>query len=217
VQFANDEARAAFAAAITKIETESACEAVITIRRQSAIYLHTHAIVGTIALFAALAFGLYSEAEFSTLTILLEPFVVAAVFVIAMEWLPALKRALTPRSWRITAVQRAARATFYEHGIGRTTGRTGILFYISWQERIVAVVPDISVAAAIKRELITKLERDMSNSIGQGGVAVAAIMAAFATNCAVLEHGDEDLNELPDAIDSHFSRRAHQVNRGGAV
>ncbi len=215
MQFANEAARNAFAQAITSIEASSACEAVVAIRRQSAAYLHVHMLVGTLALFSALAFALYAEAEFSTLTILLEPFIVGVLLGAAVEWLPALKRLLTPRRMRRHVVERAARATFFDRGVSQTTGRTGILFYISWQERIVSVVPDIAVRVAISSARIAQLEQTLSAAISQGGEAVATAIQAFATELAVLPRSQDDLNELPDAIDAQL-HRSHHMHRAGA-
>lgn len=210
VQFANETARSAFAQAIATIETSSACEAVVAIRRQSAAYLHVHVLVGALALFGALAFALYAEAEFSTITILLEPFVVGVVVGVAVEWLPALKRLLTPRNMRRHVVERAARATFFERGVSQTNGRTGILFYISWQERMVSIVPDIAVRVAISSSRIAQLEQTLSAAVAAGGETVANAIKAFAPELAVLPRTEDDINELPDALDEQH-HRSHPI------
>jgi putative membrane protein len=216
VQFANPAARAAFATAITTIEQQSACEAVVAIRRQSASYTHVHAVVGALALFAALAFALYAEAMFSTLTILVEPFAVGLIAALAVEWLPAVKRLLTPRSMRQRAVERAARATFYERGVANTTGRTGILFYISWQEQLVAVIPDAAVQAALGPARIVSMTQTLCTAMSRGGVAVAECIAAFASELAVMPRLANDINEISDAIDTHLHRRDRSSSRSGA-
>lgn len=217
MQFANPAARSAFAAAISTIEQQSACEAVVAIRRQSASYTHVHALVGAIALFAALAFALYAEAMFSTLTILIEPFAVGLLAALAVEWLPAVKRLLTPRTMRVRAVERAARATFYERGVGNTVGRTGILFYISWQEQLVAVVPDAAVKSALGAARLAGLTQALCAAMPGGGVAVAECIAALAPELATLPRMTDDVNELPDAIDSHLQRRARRPSHTGAL
>lgn len=217
VQFANPAARTAFATAISTIEQQSACEAVVAIRRQSATYTHVHALVGALALFAALAFALYAETRFSTLTILIEPFAIGLLAALAVEWLPAIKRLLTPRTMRQRAVDRAARATFYERGVGNTTGRTGILFYISWQEQMVAVIPDAAVHAALGPARIGSITHTLCTAMPRGGVAVAACIAALASELAVMPRSSDDVNEISDAIDTHLQRRPRSPSRTGAL
>ena len=217
VQFANPAARSAFAAAISTIEQQSACEAVVAIRRQSSSYTHVHALVGATAIFAALAFALYAEAMFSTLTILVEPFAVGLLAALAVEWLPAVKRLLTPRTMRQRAVERAARATFYQRGVGNTSGRTGILFYISWQEQLVAVVPDAAVRSALDPARLTDLTKTLCAAMPRGGVAVAECIAALAPELATLPRMTDDVNELSDAIDSHLERRERRPRHTGAL
>ncbi len=217
MQFANPAARTAFATAISHIEQQSACEVVVAIRRQSSSYSHVHALVGTFAVFAGLAFALYADAMFATLTILIEPFVVGLLAALAVEWLPAVKRLLTPRSMRQRAVERAARATFYERGVSNTTGRTGILFYISWQEQLIAVVPDAAVLAALGPARIASISQTLCAAMPRGGVAVAEGIAALAAELTVLPRSAEDVNELPDAIDAQLQRRHRTPSRAGAL
>ncbi len=196
---------------------QSACEAVVAIRRQSASYTHVHAVVGALAVFAALAFALYAQATFSTLTILLEPFVVGLLAAFAVEWLPAVKRLLTPRAMRQRAVERAARATFYERGVGNTTGRTGMLFYISWQEQLVAVAPDAAVLAALGPARIASITEAMCAAMPRGGVAVAEFIATLAPELAAMPRLANDINELPDAVDTQLHRRHRTPSRAGAL
>ena len=217
MQFANPAARTAFTTAIRTIEQQSACEAVVAIRRQSSTYAHVHALVGALTVFAALAFALYAEARFSTLTILLEPFAVGLIAALAVEWLPAVKRVLTPRRMRQRAVERAARATFYERGVGNTTGRTGILFYISWQEQLVAVIPDAAVQTALGSVRIASIAVSLCKTMPRGGVAVAECIAALAPELAVMPRSFSDVNEISDALDTHLHRRPRSLSRNGAL
>lgn len=217
MEFANQAARTAFATAISQIEQQSACEAVVAIRRQSSSYPHVHAVVGSLAVFAALAFALYADAMFSTLTILIEPFAVGLLVALAVEWLPAVKRLLTPRSMRQRVVARAAQATFYERGVSNTTGRTGILFYISWQEQLIAVIPDAAVLAALGPARITSITHALCAAMPRGGVTVAEAIAALAPELAVLPRSADDVNELPDTVDTQLQRRNRPPSRTGAL
>ncbi len=196
-KFLDGPARHAFKEAIEKIESASSVEVVVAMRQRSARYLHAHVLVGALVAFAALTAMLYATHEFSLLAILLNPFGAAIGAGFLAELVPPLIRILTPRAWRQREVLRAARATFVERGVHNTTGRTGVLVYISWLEHEIALVADGGVRldlAAAQAELTTAMWR--------GGAAVATRLAALAPDfAAALPHRDDDVNELPDDID----------------
>jgi putative membrane protein len=197
-RFLDDAARAAFKQAIEHIESSSAVEVVVALRQKSARYFHANVIVGAVIAFAGLAVMLYAKATFSLASILVDPFVVAVLGGGAVELLPAVKRWLTTTRVLQHHVTRAARATFVERGVHNTTGRTGLLVYMSWLERQIVVVAD----AAIPATAIAGLDRDLTAAMHGGGAAVARRLEQLATACAeCLPHRADDVNELPDALD----------------
>jgi putative membrane protein len=201
-RFLDDEARAAFKRAVEAIETASAVEVVIAVRRASARYLHANAIVAVAVAVAALAFTLYAEHAFPLAAILVDPFALGALAGALVQILPAVKRALTPAAERDRVVRRAARATFVERGVHATTGRSGLLVYISGLEREVALVADLGLARALGDDTLGDAERVLSAAVAVGGVEVARRLEALAPRMAkALAHGADDVNELPDAID----------------
>ena len=196
-KFLDDAARHAFKQAIEAIESASAVEIVVAVRQRSARYLHANLAVGAAVAFAGLAAMLFSSHEFALTSILADPFAVGLVAGILVEQVAPLMRLLTPRAWRRRAVLRAARATFVERGVHFTTGRSGVLVYVSWLEQEVALVPD----GGIKLDLAPAMA-ELTAAIPRGGAAVAACLAALAPAFAKdLPHRDDDINELPDAID----------------
>jgi putative membrane protein len=197
-RFLDDEARAAFKQAIEHIENASAVEVVVALRQTSARYVHANVIVGAVLAFAGLAVMLFAKATFSLGSILVDPFIVALLGGGAVELLPAVKRWLTTRRVRSHHVTRAARATFVERGVHNTTGRTGLLVYISWLERQIVVVPD----SGIPPTALAGLEDDLTAAMHGGGAAVARRLEKLAPLCAeCLPHRADDVNELPDALD----------------
>ncbi len=203
VQFLDDDARAAFARAIAAIERRSAVEVVVAVRRTSASYRHANAIVGLIAAFLALAVTLFAEHAFPLAAILVDPFIVGLLAALVVEKVPQVKRWLTPRASLRACVQRAARATFVERGVHATTGRSGMLVYISWLEQELALIPDLGVAAAGADGAIAKAEAALTARIPAGGVAVATELEQLTAMMAeAMPHRENDINELPDAIDS---------------
>jgi putative membrane protein len=197
-RFLDDEARAAFKQAIEHIENASAVEVVVALRQTSARYVHANVIVGAVLAFAGLAVMLFAKATFSLGSILVDPFVVALLGGGAVELLPAVKRWLTTARVRSHHVTRAARATFVERGVHNTTGRTGMLVYISWLERQIVVVPDSGIPA----QALAGLEDELTAAMHTGGAAVARRLENLASRCAdCLPHRADDVNELPDALD----------------
>jgi putative membrane protein len=150
-----------------------------------------------------LAVALFAPHDFSLAAILVDPFVIGVLAGWAVQWLPAVKRALTPPAMRRAAVQRAARATFVDHGVHATTGRSGLLVYISWLEREVALVADLGLQRALADDTLATAERTLTDAIARGGAEVARRLEALAPRMGVaMVHRDDDVNELPDAVDS---------------
>lgn len=196
-KFLDAAARHAFKEAIEAIENASAVEVVVAVRQRSARYLHANLVVGAVLAFTALAAMLFASHEFALTSILVDPFAVGVAAGILVEQVAPLKRLLTPAAWRRREVLRAARATFVERGVHFTTGRTGMLVYVSWLEHQVALVAD----GGIRVELAAATA-DLTAAVVRGGAAVAAQLAALAPAFAAdRPHRDDDINELPDAID----------------
>jgi putative membrane protein len=206
-KFLDATARTAFTRAIEAIEQGSAAEVVVAVRRRSAPYLHANVAIGVAVAVAGLAAMLFSDHVFALTSILVDPFVVGGAAGALVELLPGIKRALTPRRIRQRAVLRAARATFVERGVHRTRDRSGLLVYISWLEREVALVADAGLERALPAELLGDATRTLIAAIRDGGAAVARELARFAPALATaMPRRDDDTNELPDEVDSDLER-----------
>jgi putative membrane protein len=201
--FLDDEARAAFGEAVVAIESRSAVEVVIAVRRRSARYVRAHVAVGAAVAFAGLALMLYSTHAFALTSILFDPFIAAALGAGAVVVAPPLERVFVSRAARRRSVASAARATFVERGVHATVGRSGLLVYISWLEREVALVADLGLARALPKGALAHAEDELTAAMPRGGAEVARRLAALAETMArAMPHRAEDTNELPDAIDS---------------
>jgi putative membrane protein len=188
--------------AITTVEACSSAEIVIAVRRRSARWHHAHLIVGAVVAFAALSFMLWDEHVFALASIWIDPFVAGAVAGAAVQLLPMLQRALTPRRARRKAVRRAALVAFHERGVRRTTGRTGVLVYVSLLERMAEVVPDDAVLRAAPLDEWRAATHEIDLAVARGGRATAAAIAALADVLGpCLPVSADDVNELPDDID----------------
>ncbi|MBA3457928.1 MAG: hypothetical protein H0T42_32900, partial [Deltaproteobacteria bacterium] len=205
-RFLDDEAHAAFKETIEDIESASAVEVVVAMRRRSAGYLHANLIVGLVIAFAGLAAMLFASYPFGLVAILVDPFVVGAVAGAVVELLPIVKRVLTPQQVRRRHVEHAARATFVDRGVHNTTDRSGLLVYISWLEQQVALVADSNLEKAFTAEALRQAESALTSAMARGGVAVARELGKLETAlAAAMPRRADDLNELPDALDSDLS------------
>ncbi|MGE0549442.1 MAG: hypothetical protein AB7O24_13450 [Kofleriaceae bacterium] len=206
-RFLDDEARAAFQRAIEAIESASSVEVVVAVRRRSASYLHASLIAGIAVAFAALATMLYSSQAFSLIAILFDPFLLGLAAGGVVQLLPQVERLLTPPRTRRRLVAHAATATFVERGVHNTTARSGLLVYISWVEQIVALVADSGLRRVVADAELRTLELALTDHMRQGGAAVANLLARHAERFAtVMPRNANDVNELPDAIDSDLPR-----------
>jgi putative membrane protein len=202
-KFFDDDARTAFEQAITTIESDSAVEVVVALRRRSYAYRNANLVVGAVVAFISLAAMLFVDHPFSLPAILLDPFIVGIGAGLLVEVLAPVKRLLTPGAQRRHHVRRAALATFVERGVHVTTDRSGLLVYISWLEQQVALVPDVGLSEAITADALATLERELTHRMREGGAAVGKALAAFAPELAqAMPRSDDDVNELPDALDS---------------
>jgi putative membrane protein len=207
-RFLDEAARAGFDKAVRDIEAVSGAEVVIALRRRSHEYRNANLVVGIVAAFAGLATMLFSQHPFSLASILVDPFVVGLLGAGLVELLPSVKRVLTPPGRRRHHVQRAARTTFLERGVHNTVSRGGLLVYISWLEQQVALVPDTGLAGTLAPDALTQLESELTARVREGGAAVAARLAAAAPELArAMPRRADDVNELPDALDSDLESR----------
>ena len=201
-RFVDDAARAGFSRAVTAVESASAVEVVIAVRHTSGTYHHANAIIGAVVAFAGLAVMLFAPHPFSLRAILVDPFLVGLLAAWFVEHVPHVKRRLTPRTWRRAHVARAARAAFVERGVHATTGRSGLLVFISWLEREVVLVPDLGLARDVGEGVLVHAEDELSRAMPRGAAVAAAIEALAPAMARAMPHRDDDVDELPDGIDS---------------
>ncbi len=206
--FLDAAARAGFERAIAAIERASGVEVVVAVRRRSAAYLHANVLIGGLVAFGGLAVMLFGEHVFALTSILIDPFVLGALAGAVVELLPAVKRLLAPPAMRHRAVVGAARATFVERGVHTTRDRSGVLVYLSWLERDAVLVVDSGVERRMTAEARAHAEAALTAAMVNGGAAVARELEPLAVALgAAMPRRIDDVNELPDVIDSDLDRR----------
>jgi putative membrane protein len=120
----------------------------------------------------------------------------------ALAWMP-LRMALTPRATKSRRVRRRALALFRVGAEQRTTGRTGILIYLSMAEHRAEIVADEAIHGKVAPEIwgdamIALVDHVRTGRVAEGmAAAVAQVGAILAQN---FPRSIDDVNELPDRL-----------------
>lgn len=122
---------------------------------------------------------------------------------VLMKKAPVLKRPLVGERRKAIEVQERALMTFYEKGLHKTEGHTGVLFYLSLLEKKVWILADQGIHGHLDDDLLGRLAHTVTEGIRQGH-ACDALCRAISEIGAVLSAyypikvGDK--NELPDEV-----------------
>ena len=201
--FLTDAAKQALSGAVRDVESCCSAELVIAVRARSGSYLHADLIAGITAALAVLAGLLFSPWPFDLAWFVLDPLLAGALAAFLASRLPAVRRALTFQPVRRRLVETAARATFVEKGIHRTTGRTGVLIYISLLEHEAAVIYDLGVETLATTDgwRLTVEEIEEAVRRGEDGVALALLVRALGDVLApALVRSADDVDELANEV-----------------
>jgi putative membrane protein len=192
----------ALVSAIKAVEAASSAEVVVVIRRSSGSYRDARAIVGAAFGVATLAFGLFSPWPFPNLSLFVDPVLVGLAAALLTAYVPPLARVVTSRAERDRRVDVHARALFVERGVGNTTGRTGVLVYVSLLERTSRLVADSGVTAKVPAAAWSARVNDVERATHR--MKATAVASALRELGPVLGEclpcSPDDVNELPDEV-----------------
>ncbi len=202
--------------AIEKIEATSSIEVVVAVRQRLARWPSAHVAIGLCAAIAMLAFTLYSDDfEFDYWAIIVLPVLVGMAFGLAVDLVPGVQRALTARRIRERLLHDASRAAFYELGVHKTRGRTGLLVFVAVRDRRVALVGDVAVVDALGQRTLDNHARALAREIPDGLDAIARRMCELAAVVATpLPRQADDTDELANAVHAVGRRKPR---RAGAI
>lgn len=119
-----------------------------------------------------------------------------------MLWRP-LRLTLTPGAIKSDRVRRRAVRYFKVGAERRTTGRTGILIYLSLAEHRAEIVADEAIHARVPNEVWGDAMADMIAHVREGRIADGMAAAVRDVGAVLAEHfprADDDRNELPDRL-----------------
>ncbi|AOL95368.1 TPM domain-containing protein [Porphyrobacter sp. LM 6] len=121
---------------------------------------------------------------------------------LVQQWQP-LRFALIPGPTKTIRVHNQAVRQFKVGAERRTTGRTGVLIYLSMREHRAEIVADESIAAKVPAEVWGEAMADMLSHIRKGRIAEGLAAGIRDVGFVLAEHfprGADDENELPDRL-----------------
>ncbi len=143
----------------------------------------------------------WSTGELASMVIALGLVKFLAVMLV-QQWEP-LKFFLVPAPTKTIRVHDQAVRQFKVGAERRTTGRTGVLIYLSMREHRAEIVADESIAAKVPAEVWGEAMGDMLAEIRKGRIAEGLAAGIRDVGFVLAEHfprGEEDQNELPDRL-----------------
>ena len=202
VAFFRPDAKQRAAQAVRAVEAQTSAEVVVAVRRKSGDYRVAAYHFGLLLLAAVVIYMLIAPRVFTVGAMALDGLLAFLVGLAAGRAFRGLTRMLTPQRTLRANVQAAARAAFYDLGIGRTKARNGILVFVSTFEGYHALLPDVGVDPQ-------KLEPVWSRTGEQMAAALrareperffAALEGLGTVLGEVMPRAADDVNELPDEV-----------------
>jgi putative membrane protein len=200
--FFSDEAKRATAASVRSAEAETCAEIVVAVRKSSGRYgvLAYHFGLGVSLL--VVSYLLLAPAVYSSFAIALDGIVAFLLGSLLAANFDTVRRALSRASTLEANVNNGARAAFFDLGIARTSGRHGLLVYVSMFERRCVVLTDIGVTPGRIGPAFHDSERELAAAVKHRDLP--EFQRAVAKLGAVLREAHprstEDVNELPDEV-----------------
>lgn len=190
-------------AAVEAIEAQTSAEIVVCLRGASDHYRDADYLFGFLLALATLVTMLFVDRPFQLASF---PIGVVAGFLfgsMASANVAQIRRLLVFPGRKLAAVRLAASAAFHDQGVSRTSGRTGVLVYVSMFERRVMVLPDVGVEAAGLgaewKTAVAALEGSLTPSPDPDRF-LAAMRALGPVLSRRLPRAADDVNELPDEV-----------------
>ncbi len=200
--FFDPAARARATQLVRDLEASSAAEVVITVRKSTAdVWLAVWRAGGLGAALTG-ATVLLLPRLFTWQEIALDTSLGFFLGALLASLCPATVRWLSGEARLRAALERGARAAFYELGVSRTTGRTGLLVYVSVLERSVQLVPDLALGACALDEALAEIARAASQALRRGDFEafLDALRALGPLLGAAMPRAEDDVNELSDEV-----------------
>jgi putative membrane protein len=187
--------------AIHEVEARSGAELVVAVAPRVDRYYSAHLLLGSLAAFTLLTVLMFAPQEIWYVKIYYESLIAFGLGFLILFACDALKRRLIGRNYLHYRVDQHARALFQRAGVYKTRNHTGVLVFVSFFEREVAIIADETAAKAMPRaewEAVRARFARAFTAKQPAGAVIAAIRESADTfeKHIVRQAGDE--NELAD-------------------
>ena len=201
MSFISDEDVERISAAITKAERNTSGEIVAVVADESSRYQHIPfmwaALLALIIPWPLIHFT-WMKVQWIFLIQLL-----VFLALLALAWHPKIRMSLVPKSILKANTRRRASEQFLAQNLHTTTGRTGVLIFVSIAEKRVEIIADSGIDAQVAKGTWQTIVDDFTKDIGAGR-AVEGFERAIARIGELLSQhfppGTIDPNELPDHL-----------------
>lgn len=125
------------------------------------------------------------------------------IVVFATASIPAVRRALTPRSIKQAHVRARALEHFFARGLDRTAERTGVLIFVSLKDRGVEILADTGIDERVEASAWAAVVADLVGGVRAGRATdgfVAAIEHAGRLLSRHFPAGRDNPDELPNGL-----------------
>jgi putative membrane protein len=188
-------------AAITNAERQTSGEIVVVVAAQSDGYYYVPPLVaGIVSLLVPWVLIFFTQLGLVSIYL-----IQLAVFaLITAVLMPApIRTALVPASIKHLHARRRAVEQFLVQNLHTTSGRTGVLLFVSVAERHAQIVADKGIDAKVTAGTWKKIVDQLTEAIGKGHAVDGFVAAIAAIGTTLAEHfppGPQDPNELPDHL-----------------
>lgn len=199
--FAN-ETQDAVVRAVQAVESKTSAELVVVVRVRSGRYPEAHARAGAVMALVILLLLLFLPQEFPLLSIPFNVIVGYAIGWALARFVPPIERAFTSGAALKERTRLAARAELVDGGITATTGRTGLLVYVSVLEKQVHLIGDVALERVRGDQVFQAVERKIVETGRKLDPKpfVAALHELGPALEGPLPRSADDVNELADGL-----------------
>ena len=124
------------------------------------------------------------------------------VALLILKWMP-LRLFLTPPATKHRRVRRRAIAIFQAAAARRTTGKTGILIYLSLAERRAEIIADEAILKVTDEHTWGEAMTELLTNVRAGRIGDGIAAAVGHVGVVLSQHfprSAQDLNEIPDQL-----------------
>lgn len=203
----SSEDHARIAEAVRQAEKATSGEIHCVVARRSDDYFYPSAFFAALTIMVATTIAtLVVDTGWLAVPAVLFPAAALAALLTALallKFVPGLRILMVPRSLRYRRASANAVAQFLSHNIHATSGRTGVLIFVSLAEQYAEIVADSGIDAKVAQESWNAVIADLTAKAAQGRLADGFVAAIEAVGAELAHHfpaGADDRNELDDHL-----------------